>query len=291
MDNWLEAEEHKKAVSLQREQAVHEQLKTFYDLCNRVNDIRPNSLSINWLRAESTRTYTIRKTESDDDGGSMGLWGKRGIRISCPAQDETFIEVVINEHHHHIDRVCGDISSDREKVVTRKTCSIQGISDWREDQILQAIRWMMLESDTINDSIPGVEVVTEEAVAEAKASLERANMEAAERAAQGARSRAEQEKGSGCFVATAAYGARDPHVIVLGAYRDLILGKTFVGRSVVRLYYLASPPLARFIQASNYRQAKARALLGPFVLLARRRLHGDFTRYDTPQLPGADGRL
>lgn len=169
MANWLEAEEHKKSLLLQREEAVHKHLKTFYDLCTRVNGVKPGALSIHRLKVVGQRSLPISKIESDGDGGSMGARGKRGISVSCPNPDETFIDLVIHEHHHHIDRVCGDISSDREKVVVRKTCALQELSDWREDQILNAIQWMMLESEAVKDSIPGTEIVTEGAIAEAKA--------------------------------------------------------------------------------------------------------------------------
>jgi hypothetical protein len=81
----------------------------------------------------------------------------------------------------------------------------------------------------------------------------------------------EQDKG-GCFVATAAYGPRDPNVLILKQYRDLILAKTFAGRSAIRLYYRASPSLARFIEGSDRQRSRARLLLGPFVLLARRQV-------------------
>jgi len=99
---------------------------------------------------------------------------RRGIRISCPNQDETFIDVVIKTHTR--DKYWGsdfpnnpEFSSDKEKVVIRKRCALQELIDWREDQILHAIQWMLLESENIKDSIPGTEIMTEEAVAEADA--------------------------------------------------------------------------------------------------------------------------
>ncbi len=77
---------------------------------------------------------------------------------------------------------------------------------------------------------------------------------------------------SGCFVATAAYGARHLDVILLQQYRDQILNKSLVGRSAVQFYHGASPLLARWIEASNRRRALARALLRPLVFLARQHL-------------------
>ena len=169
MANWLEEEEHKKQLLLQSEEAARKHLQAFYDLCNRVNGVRPNSLEINRLRVEGTRTFSIRPIEHFEDGGSMGVWGRRGIHITSPTQDEVLIDAFINEHHYFRDAVCGDLSSDKEKVVIRKKCAFHDLSEWREDQILHAIRWMMAEAEAIKDSIPGTEIMTEEAIAEAEA--------------------------------------------------------------------------------------------------------------------------
>jgi hypothetical protein len=77
---------------------------------------------------------------------------------------------------------------------------------------------------------------------------------------------------TGCFVATASYGPWHGDVIVLQDYRDRIIMRFFLGRCFVRMYYFLSPPLARFIGASNRRRSLARELLRPFVACARRRL-------------------
>ncbi len=53
-----------------------------------------------------------------------------------------------------------------KRIVIRKACSLQDLSEWREDQILNAIQWMMLESQAIKDSIPGREIMTEGATVE-----------------------------------------------------------------------------------------------------------------------------
>jgi hypothetical protein len=159
MANWLEAEEHKKSLLLQREQTVHGQLTAFYDLCNRVNAVRPDSLSIDRLRANGTRTYKIHEMVDAGDGDRSGMvMGKRGIRISSPNPDEVFIDVVIYERHSSYYREVGYLNSDEENVVLRKTCAIQYLSEWREDQILLAIQWMMLETEDIRESIPGTDI-------------------------------------------------------------------------------------------------------------------------------------
>jgi hypothetical protein len=179
MANWLEEEELKKSLLLQREEAAHKQPRNFYSLCERVNGVKPNSLSIHRLKVEGQRTFTIRDTEVDGDGGWSGEQGKRGIQLSCPSQYEIFVDVIINEHHSSFDRVCGDISTDRKRVVVRRKCNLQALSDWREDQLLNVIQWMMLESDAIEGNVPGIEVMTDEAVAESAARRREAEATAA----------------------------------------------------------------------------------------------------------------
>jgi hypothetical protein len=72
--------------------------------------------------------------------------------------------------------------------------------------------------------------------------------------------------GSGCFVATAAYGSYlAPQVRVLRGFRDRHLLTNRPGRAFVAWYYRVSPPLADFIAASEGRRAAARLILMPFV--------------------------
>jgi len=175
MANWLEAEEHKleaeeqeRSLLFQTEEAVHRQLATFYGLCERVNRVRPASLWVRRLKIEGRRTYTIEETEYGPRT-IRGITGNRGIRISCPNQNETFIDAFIHEIHVNFD-VDSPLEEDLslERVVIRKTCALQDLLDWREDQILLAIQWMMLESEAIEDSIPGTEVMNDLAAAQAQ---------------------------------------------------------------------------------------------------------------------------
>ena len=53
-------------------------------------------------------------------------------------------------------------------------------------------------------------------------------------------------KKSGCYIATAVYGAYDcPEVWTLRRYRDFALAETSFGRAFIRLYYAISPTLVR----------------------------------------------
>jgi hypothetical protein len=73
----------------------------------------------------------------------------------------------------------------------------------------------------------------------------------------------------GCFIATAAYGSElEPEVKTLRGFRDRHLQTGPLGRAFVRLYYSASPPMARAISTDESLRAGARSVLRPFVGLA-----------------------
>jgi hypothetical protein len=61
------------------------------------------------------------------------------------------------------------------------------------------------------------------------------------------------KKRSGCFIATAACGnTQAREVMILSEYRDSVLRKTKMGRTLIGAYYVFSPPIANFI-AKNKR--------------------------------------
>jgi uncharacterized repeat protein (TIGR01451 family) len=73
--------------------------------------------------------------------------------------------------------------------------------------------------------------------------------------------------GSGCFIATAAYGSPlEPHVMALRDFRDRYLQRTRLGRAFVRFYYRHSPPVAAVIARHDWLRTGMRALLTPLVL-------------------------
>ena len=74
-----------------------------------------------------------------------------------------------------------------------------------------------------------------------------------------------------CFIATAVYGTpMAPEVIVLCRFRDEVLLLSRAGRLFVKLYYLLSPPCARFIADSPSQRTIIRVLLlQPLLLLLR----------------------
>jgi Beta-propeller repeat len=72
--------------------------------------------------------------------------------------------------------------------------------------------------------------------------------------------------GSGCFIATAAYGSSlAPYVKVLSQFRDRFLLTNGIGRRFVHFYYTHSPPMADFIQKHDNLRAMVRLLLIPLV--------------------------
>ncbi|HCX89539.1 MAG TPA: hypothetical protein DHT43_03260 [Deltaproteobacteria bacterium] len=76
--------------------------------------------------------------------------------------------------------------------------------------------------------------------------------------------------GTGCFIATAAYGTpMAEEVVVLRKFRDNVLLKTTAGRDFVNLYYATSPPIAEFIRNKPGLKALIRVGLKPLVWLSK----------------------
>jgi hypothetical protein len=73
--------------------------------------------------------------------------------------------------------------------------------------------------------------------------------------------------GSGCFIATAAYGSYlDAHVEVLRRFRDQHLLTNSLGRHFVQFYYRHSPPIATVIRQSPTLRGITRWVLTPIII-------------------------
>lgn len=73
-------------------------------------------------------------------------------------------------------------------------------------------------------------------------------------------------KCAGCFIATAAYGTvMATELDILREFRDKRLEPNFLGKRLVRLYYMVSPPLASSIARSEDMRALVRLNLNPVI--------------------------
>ncbi|HEU4619846.1 MAG TPA: CFI-box-CTERM domain-containing protein [Gammaproteobacteria bacterium] len=80
---------------------------------------------------------------------------------------------------------------------------------------------------------------------------------------------------SGCFIATAAFGAEwKPEVLALRDFRDRYLLTNTPGRWLVGRYYALSPPAARYLDAHAALKPLVRAALWPLVIVALIALDG-----------------
>lgn len=75
------------------------------------------------------------------------------------------------------------------------------------------------------------------------------------------------DKDSRCFIATAVYGDQDsPQVLTLRGWRNDRLSSTSLGRAVIQIYYITSPPIARTLLRSPRLAAIVRTALDQFVI-------------------------
>jgi hypothetical protein len=76
--------------------------------------------------------------------------------------------------------------------------------------------------------------------------------------------------GSGCFIATAAFGTEmEPEVMLLRKFRDENLLTTNIGKKFVDIYYTFSPRVADFIRDKDKLRAVVRTSLKPVILISK----------------------
>ncbi|MBI3756151.1 MAG: hypothetical protein HY265_08335 [Deltaproteobacteria bacterium] len=67
---------------------------------------------------------------------------------------------------------------------------------------------------------------------------------------------------SGCFIATAVYGATDaPEVMIFRGFRDDVLLEYSIGRKIISFYYLFSPYAAKLIGKSVFAKSLVRIMI------------------------------
>jgi hypothetical protein len=76
---------------------------------------------------------------------------------------------------------------------------------------------------------------------------------------------AAESSGGGCFIATAAFGPREPEVAILRSFRDSRLLTNGPGRMLVACYYRLSPPIAEVIKGDERLKRITRMALMPLV--------------------------
>lgn len=173
MPSWLDEEERLKALQELRdredaivrdrlrsqEKEVLSRLARLRALCDRVNAVRPNSLSI-----------TERKIDGPiyDTGRSPGvrrevLMGKqRGVQFGRDVTGDVRLEAVITELLDTGDIDEFDRSRKRTIVLVRHACSPHEIDRWAEEHMLAMIKWLLNEGETFKDALPGKEVANAE---------------------------------------------------------------------------------------------------------------------------------
>jgi len=79
--------------------------------------------------------------------------------------------------------------------------------------------------------------------------------------------REKQLEDNSCFIATACYGDyNSTEVKVLRFYRDTVMLKHFIGRILIKTYYLLSPPIAGILERSETLKAFTRKyILTPII--------------------------
>lgn len=75
------------------------------------------------------------------------------------------------------------------------------------------------------------------------------------------------ESSQGCYIATSVYGSYDcPEVWTLRRYRDVVLDKSWYGRSFIRLYYTISPVFVKWFGKTNMFKRVFKKQLDKWVL-------------------------
>ena len=85
-----------------------------------------------------------------------------------------------------------------------------------------------------------------------------------------------RKSGTGCFIATAAYGTPFTNEInILRNWRDRWLLRRRIGRLFVKIYYKFSPSVASNIAKSEVKRAQTRRILKPIVKILSGRYGND----------------
>lgn len=181
MENWLESEEKKKIIvdkareiTSQIEEKIHNDLKPFYELCQRVNNVKPNSIEISRLKIMGKKSFEIERKYTEYGTVSSYTNGSRGLIFNCSNKEQLMVIVLIDEYHQWEGRHFPGIWIDNEyhepintegnyynslKEILHKRFLLDDIKNWTEKQMLHTIDYLLLKTESID--LPGDELAEE----------------------------------------------------------------------------------------------------------------------------------
>ena len=155
MSKLLNEEKDEKSISSLKGNVLYKNLHPFYDVCHRVNSVEQKPLTLYKDRVVGNKHFIIDKS---GEKGSGQIWGVRGIKFSNLPSNEVQIEVFVKEYHYKYDEKWGDHSYNEDKTVICKKCFDNDFSDWKEEKMLKIVHWLVLESESVIENIPGKEI-------------------------------------------------------------------------------------------------------------------------------------
>ncbi len=190
MENWLESAENEKLLELIKkkelekkrelismmEEKVHSNLKIFYELCQRVNRVKPNSLIISRLKIHGTKRFEIEKYVYEGSGiVASSIEGSRSLVFDCSNVEKLMMNVVIYREIYKEGKyypakfsrngewleelsIPSKHSTETEEVLHKRFLP-EDILNWTEEEMLVTIQYLLLEVKHVN--LPGKELAIE----------------------------------------------------------------------------------------------------------------------------------
>lgn len=181
MNSWLESEEIKKKIEeekmqlkanerkirlqerIQNENQIDSHLNQFYEIGNRFAQLKNKSIIVSRLKAVGVLFVGFPSEQvivglNDYDGSAyyskIIVRGSRGICFSDSGSKQILITIYYDmerrsENYLHIPL------EKSQKTILDKECSNQDIINWSEEKIINVFRWLILDIDIIEESLPG----------------------------------------------------------------------------------------------------------------------------------------
>jgi hypothetical protein len=169
MANWLEDEEQKHAAKreaddqrlrakMAAEKDALARLTQFHALCTRVNSVRHNALSIDGLVTNGLSKATRGRPFRSEEPVS---W-RRGLTITTDSQDSIFVDAVKKTVWCERGSDANHTPHERTEILVRTACNLGELDGWAERDILQCIKWLIVETNEVRPSLPGHEILNGE---------------------------------------------------------------------------------------------------------------------------------